>query len=100
MAMQIVTTVDKNAVLIENQRMYAYLNEANRVNARTTFKALQDATRALNICKGMYEVLNNLGLTEEKNLVGEDIARIEAKIQNIYEEKRRKQLPQWKGGNT
>lgn len=89
LAIQIVVTVDKKAVQIENQRMFIYLNEVNRVEPHSTYKKLQDATMALNICRGMYEVLNNLGLTEENNFVGEDIIRVEAKIQNIYEEKRR-----------
>jgi hypothetical protein len=100
MAIQVVIPVDKQAVEIENRSMHTYLGDANSADAYSSYKALQDATKALNICKGMHRVLSNLGLTEEKEIVGEDIKRIEAKIQSIYEEKKEKYGFGWKGGTS
>jgi hypothetical protein len=96
MATQNVLLVDKDAADIQNRRMHVYLDEANRVDAYNSFKALHEATRALNICRGMFEALNGLGLIEAENIVKDDISRIESKIENIYEEKRSKHLPRWR----
>lgn len=96
MANQLLIADDKVAVIQQNKNMYEQLNNANRVSQDSTYADLRDALMALNICRGMYKVLDGLGLTEEKNFVAEDIKRVEAKIDSILEEKRRKDRPKWR----
>lgn len=89
---EIMYTVTKEAVVIQDKRMHRYLSAANSANERNTYAALNDAYRTLNIARGFYEALNGLGLLEERNMVGEDIERIEKKIRDLQEEKHRKDL--------
>ena len=88
---EILYSVKQSDVIIQDKRMHRYLADANLVDERSTRKALNDAYRALHIARGFYEVLNGLGLLNEHNMVGEDIERIEQKIQEIMAERNRKE---------
>lgn len=76
--------------------MHKYLYEANSVDINSSFKAIDDAFRALYIAKGFHNALNGVELLGEGNTVAEDIERIEAKLNYIKEEKRRKNGMGWK----
>jgi hypothetical protein len=72
------------------------LRVANDIRTDSTYVKVSKAKEALYEGKGMYRVLNSLRLLDEKSVIGEDIDRIETKINNIYEEKRRKEYPKWR----
>jgi hypothetical protein len=93
---EILYSVSKDAVVIQDKRMHRLLAEANSTDERSTYRALNDAYRALNIARGFYEALNGLGLLEIQNLVGEDIERIEKKINDILDSKRRRDTLKWR----
>ncbi len=97
MQKETVCLVRRQDVITSECRMQDHLRDANIVSINSTYKALSDATRALHIATGFYRVLDGLGLLEEKQMVKEDIERIEQKIVGILEEKRRTHVP-WKGG--
>lgn len=91
-----VQLVARKDVVAQECIMQDFLRDANGVNVNSTYKALSDANRALHIATGFYKVLDGLGLLEEKQMVKEDIERIEQKIIDILEEKRRYDFPRWK----
>ncbi len=93
MAMQIVTTVDRAAAREQISQLMTLLICANGATSRSTYTNVSKARDALFEAKGMYRVLNGLDLISEQSTIGEDIDRIEAKIQDIYEGKRRKERP-------
>ena len=96
MAMQIVIPVDKAAAKAQISQLLMLLRSANDVHKNNSYVKINKAKEALYEAKGMYRILNSLKLLAESSLIGEDIDRIEAKIQIIYEEKRRNDFPKWK----
>ncbi len=96
MAMQIVIPVDNAAVKEQRSYLMTLLTYANDVAPHSTYVKVNKTKEALYEAKGMYRVLNSLELIREQSIIGEDIDRIEAKIQGIYEEKRRKEYPKWR----
>lgn len=96
MAMQIVIPVDKNASKAQISQLLMLLRLANDIHKNSTYVKVNKAKEALYEAKGMYRILRSLKILEESSLIGEDIDRIESKIQNIYEEKRRTDFPKWR----
>lgn len=93
MAMQIIIPVDKAAAREQISQLMTLLICANGATSRSTYTNVSKARDALLEVRGMHRVLNGLDLISEQSTIGEDIARIEAKIQDIYEGKRRKERP-------
>lgn len=89
---EIVYTVKRADVVIQDKRMSRLIQDANSVGPSSTYKDLNDAYQKLNIAKGFYEYAKGLGLHDAKSLVGEDIERIEQKIVGLKEEKYRLDL--------
>jgi hypothetical protein len=89
---EIVYTVKRADVVIQDKRMSRLIQDANSVGPSSTCKDLNDAYQKLNIAKGFYEYAKGLGLHDAKSLVGEDIERIEQKIMDLKEEKYRLDL--------
>ncbi len=89
---EILYTVPKEAVVIQDKRMHRYLGAANSANTRSTQAELIDAYRVLNIARGFYQALNGLGLLDPQNMVGEDIERVEKKILELQKEKKAHQI--------
>ncbi len=93
---ELLYTVRRKDVIKSECRMQDHIRDANMVSTSSTYRALSDATRALHIATGFYRVLDGLGLLETKQMVKEDIERIEQKIADILKEKQRTHIP-WKG---
>lgn len=89
---EIVYTVKRADVVIQDKRMSRLIQDANSVGPSSTYKDLNDAYRALNIARGFYEALSGLGILDLQSMVGEDIERIEQKILELKEEKYRMDL--------
>lgn len=94
--MQIVMTIDKNAARAQISQLLMLLRSANDVHKDSTYVRVNKAKDTLYEAKGMHRVLSELKVLDEASLIGEDIERIEIKIQSIYEEKRRKEYPKWR----
>lgn len=92
----ILVAVDKDNVKAQINKMNECLGQARSVRPESTFIAVYDARDNLYLAKGYYYALGGVGLLQDCRIVYEDIVRVEEKISNIIEEKRRKQLPEWK----
>lgn len=90
-------TARKEDVTIQNKRMHKYLYQANQVAPGSLMKDIQAAFRYLCLAKGFYYALNGLGLLSAGNRTGEDIIRIENKINGLMGEKLRQKGIVWKG---
>lgn len=91
MAMQIIIPVDKSAAREQISQLMTLLICANGATLRSTYANVSKARDALCMAKGMYHVLDGLDLIREQSTIGEDIARIEAKVQGIWEKKLREE---------
>jgi len=93
---EILIIVSKDALTIQIKRMHKYISEANEVNNNSSYESLNFAKLTLANGRGIYICLKGLGLLSEDEITGENIDRVQKKIDYILEEKRRKDLPKWK----
>lgn len=93
---EIVITVSQKVTKELIAHMIMLIRLANEVSKDSTYAKINKSKEALFEAKGMYRVLKSQQMLKEKELIGSDIERIEEKIQNVYEEKRRKEMPKWR----
>ncbi len=90
--MQTVVYTDKGVVHAHRAKLYGYIIVANRVSDQSTYAALKEAEASLNKAKSLFEALRDFGYLDDVNSTTEDINRIDAKIQDITEHKRMKDM--------
>jgi conjugal transfer/entry exclusion protein len=90
--MQHVLMVDKGQIQAQKSQLYIYMNTAKAITTDSSFVSIRKAESALNKAKGMFETLNALDLLDSFSVVQEDIDRTEAKIRDILDQKRMKDM--------
>jgi hypothetical protein len=86
---EILYTVKQEATSILIKRMNKYISEANEVNSDSAYESLRFARLTLANSRGIYICLKGLGLLSKDEVIGENIDRVQQKIEDILDEKRR-----------
>lgn len=96
MAMQTVLTVDKATVSVLKDNLYKLIKSAQDISAQSTFEHLRLAKESLDIARGLFKALNELGLIDDLSITEEDLERVQRKHMHVLEDKRRSDRPRWK----
>lgn len=90
--MQVVIPVDKDMVQAQKVNLYSCISVAKKVTVESSFATVRQVEAALNKAKGIFETLSVLELLDDFSVTQEDIDRIEAKIHDILDQKRMKNM--------
>ncbi len=88
--------VNKQDVSAVIALMRNYMRTANDTHLDATYVKITKARGDLRRAQGIHEALQVLDLLPGNDRSGEDLSRIETKIEDIYEQKHRREYPRWR----
>lgn len=94
MISNIVIAVEKDAILEQIDCLNAYLQVATNIGVDDTYARITMASKYLHMAKGLHQALFKFKVLSNWRETGEDINRIEAKIDFIRAEKNKFYRPE------
>ncbi len=91
---QIVLYTDKGVVLAHRSKLFSYITAAKQISEKSTYAAIRGAEAALNKAKSLFDVLDDFGYLGDCSITKHDIDTTEAKIQDVLDQKRMRDMIQ------